>query len=402
MAMLTDFGIVASIIVIIISIVILIKRPDWNLPHKILLSIFFVFLFTLLGFYALLHDIDLLFYAVYIVYDGTGYILGPLFYIYIKSLYQPDEGLIKSNFLHFVPFALIAFFVQVPQLLSWDGDMFKYLGVISKPAWSIGETYFQAMYLLAYCIASFLLLKEYRIRLKNNYSNLERRDLRWVQYLIAGIFIVMSLDTIILSMQLIFGELQFEFYDRTIDAGIFTVFAISGLMCCLAYFGITQSKILFPDFLIQDQKDFNILNAAQQDLGHQNVVHHLSNSSPNEINMLKDNFENYLSEAKPYLNEDLTLGKLADGLEISDKKLSALLNHYLDTNFHDLINEHRVKAFKEKLKDENYSHYTLLSLAYDCGFKSKSSFNRIFKKNTGISPSKYKSELNQSGISKNL
>ncbi len=106
------------------------------------------------------------------------------------------------------------------------------------------------------------------------------------------------------------------------------------------------------------------------------------------LNTLKDVFET----EKPYLKQELTLSGLAEIISTSDKKLSALLNHSLSTSFYDYVNRYRVEAVKEKLELVEYEKYSLVGIAYTCGFNSKSSFYRAFKKETGISPTLYKAQ----------
>jgi AraC-like DNA-binding protein len=96
---------------------------------------------------------------------------------------------------------------------------------------------------------------------------------------------------------------------------------------------------------------------------------------------------------KPYLNPILSLGDLAEFLSITDKKLSFVLNQNLNTNFYDFINQYRIDDFLEKAKLEAYANYTLFGIAQDCGFNSKSSFNRIFKNKMNMLPSEYKRSL---------
>ena len=112
-----------------------------------------------------------------------------------------------------------------------------------------------------------------------------------------------------------------------------------------------------------------------------------------EATPIPDEIVGILHSAAPIFSAlvGLTLGILADAISMTDKKLSALLNHYLQTSFYDFINAYRVTEVQNKMKDERYDHYTLLAIGLECGFKSKASFNRIFKKVTGLSPSKYKS-----------
>ena len=91
----------------------------------------------------------------------------------------------------------------------------------------------------------------------------------------------------------------------------------------------------------------------------------------------------------PYIDGKLSLKQVAQKMEISTNYLSQVINENLKKNFFDFVNEYRVNLVKQKMKDPTNSQYTLLALAYDCGFNSKSSFNVIFKKNTGLTPSQY-------------
>ena len=69
--------------------------------------------------------------------------------------------------------------------------------------------------------------------------------------------------------------------------------------------------------------------------------------------------------------------------------LSAVINSGFSKNFNDFVNEFRVNVFKEKIKDPKLQHLTLLAIAFDCGFNSKATFNRSFKKATGLSPKEW-------------
>ena len=119
----------------------------------------------------------------------------------------------------------------------------------------------------------------------------------------------------------------------------------------------------------------------------------LANVSDEELDKLKVKLNQILEHEKRYLDEDLTLTTLAQQLDTTDKKLSTLLNQYINTNFYDLINSYRIEAVKEKMSLTAFDGLTLLGIAYESGFKSKTSFNRIFKKETGKSPSEFKKSL---------
>lgn len=100
-----------------------------------------------------------------------------------------------------------------------------------------------------------------------------------------------------------------------------------------------------------------------------------------------------MTNEMPYLENNLSLSMLAEQLNISANQLSQLLNEYLNKNFYDFINTYRLKEFKEGVKDPKNSHFTLLSIAYQCGFNSKTTFNTFFKKATGKTPSEYYKSL---------
>ena len=83
---------------------------------------------------------------------------------------------------------------------------------------------------------------------------------------------------------------------------------------------------------------------------------------------------------------------MADDLEISREKLSYLINTGQQKNFYKLINEFRIEEVKERLQNPHFNHFTVLGIGLECGFNSKSSFNRIFKEETGLTPSEFKKQ----------
>jgi AraC-like DNA-binding protein len=108
-----------------------------------------------------------------------------------------------------------------------------------------------------------------------------------------------------------------------------------------------------------------------------------------EAEPLRQRLEVALHQEKPYLDQDLSLAELAKMVGTSDKKLSTLLNQNMHTNFYDYINSFRIVAFKAGVAEGKLEQFSIVGLALQCGFKSKSSFYRAFKKETGLSPSQF-------------
>ena len=110
-----------------------------------------------------------------------------------------------------------------------------------------------------------------------------------------------------------------------------------------------------------------------------------------EVEAVKQQKEliDYMQSEKPFLRTKLSINDLAEDLGIPSHHLSQVINERLNQNFYDFINSYRIEELKVKLKDPHNKHLTMLGIAFDCGFNSKASFNRIFKKHTGQTPSEY-------------
>ena len=107
----------------------------------------------------------------------------------------------------------------------------------------------------------------------------------------------------------------------------------------------------------------------------------------------KQQLESLMREEKPYLDPDLTLRTLAERMDIPPNQLSRLLNEGFDKNFSEFVNTYRLESFKIKVADPSFQHLTILGLAYESGFNSKTVFNGFFKKMMGQTPSAYQKAL---------
>jgi len=98
----------------------------------------------------------------------------------------------------------------------------------------------------------------------------------------------------------------------------------------------------------------------------------------------------YLEKDKPYMNNKLKLQDIANYLELASYQLSQVISTELNCNFYTLINKYRIDEAKRNLINPDKQHLTILDIAYEVGFNSKSAFNTAFKKSANMTPSQYK------------
>jgi len=366
---------ISGIVINTIIIWLLTKTNKSALAQKILIVIFIGIVFLLLNFYAELNKIRLLHILTFNIQDTITLFFGPLLYVYVKSLFIEDKKLIRKNRFHFIFPLLYLMVYSIPDLF------YSYFEIKLTPfaenLYAINDYFFviNDFYLLIYLLLTLKLLSTYNKVARSIYSNLKDKELRWVKYfIVCGIFIII-VD--------IFTYVYDYFYtEQELNSGFVTVGFIVIMLFFLGYYGVKQSKILVPEFLLNP-----VINKEPS-------VNSIK-MNPIEIEERISKIKEVLSKERLFLDEDLTLNKLANKVSLNDKKLSAIINQEMNTSFYDLINSYRLEEFKRRVSSDEFSNLTILGIAYDCGFKTKSTFNRLFKLNTGMAPSEYKKNENK-------
>jgi AraC-like DNA-binding protein len=105
--------------------------------------------------------------------------------------------------------------------------------------------------------------------------------------------------------------------------------------------------------------------------------------------LIATQLQDLMAREKPYLNPGLTIAELSDRMDIPKHQLSQAINAELGSNFYELVNQYRVNEFKKQAIDPANSHLSILGVALECGFNSKATFNQVFKKSEGVTPSAY-------------
>ncbi len=161
----------------------------------------------------------------------------------------------------------------------------------------------------------------------------------------------------------------------------FSVFCVVGLAGLFWIFLRKNNKAEKPNLKTTNQK--GILASKK---------YKNSSLSKEKRSIYKQKILQAIEEEKVYLNHDLTQASFAKQLGLSSHHLSEVLSLEFDTNFYQLINSYRIKEAKNILASST-NNTKILAVAYDAGFKSKTTFNRVFKEQTGATPSEYKKKM---------
>ncbi len=297
------------------------------------------------------------------------YLLGPLVYLYIKTLVHEDDVWSWKTVLHLTPFIII-FAQSIPYLSRPAAEKLEiYLrfkdAIPSSSPQAMFYTVGYFLQLLVYLFLNAYKLRNYTVKYKQKVANSQIIYVSWFKkvFVAFAIYQVVELSTVIYFRYNQIRIMEFEYG---------TVSLLSTFILVVAYTAFMQSSNLFPTLIPikVEAKEHSLLSQSEID-GH--------------LERLKE----LVINEKPYKDSELKLSDLAKMLSIQPHILSLVINQGLELNFYDFINFYRVEDVKKKLLDSSLQHLSILGIAYEVGFNSKASFYRIFKKATGQTPSEY-------------
>ena len=298
---------------------------------------------------------------------------GPLLYIYTLLATNKIKKLRLKHTLHSIPFLLFTVYFAHKVYNLRRTDLYEAISSLFNDNNNIMVMAFGILnhfHLIIYLALSIILLRNYTKQLSNNYSFTEGINLRWLKNLIFGITAI----AVLIVVGLIFSDIFPLITHYVKGSFIFSAFAL--LPFYMSFYVLTQK-------LTYAESDVNLESTKYESSG-------LSKEASRKIAL---QLSEYMELEKPFLDSKLSIKELSGVLKLHTKQLSQVINENFEQNFFNYINNHRVEEFKRRLVDSENDNFTLIAVAYDCGFNTKSSFNSIFKKVTGMTPSTYKSSL---------
>ena len=302
-------------------------------------------------------------------------LLGPVFYFYVQSLLNSNFKLSRKDLIHFVPAALYLVYILIVFIVDKlildefyfyaDGrDMdldfwYQMAGLIS---------------MLFYLFLSLRYYLHYRSYSLQEVSYADEIAFSWIKHFTIAFGIILVLRVLFFVLNPEWGEFGNKYWYYLCFSILLYYISITGYSNTIRTSAPQGAKLL-PGFTAPEVQ----LTKQQEDETENSL----------ELNGWKDKILELFDKQEIHINPNLTLTDLASLLDTNRNIVSRAINQEFQVNFNDFVNEKRAEAVIAKLNKGEHSTSTLLGIAYDCGFNSKTTFNRAFKKHVGTTPKQY-------------
>ena len=298
-------------------------------------------------------------------------LMGPLLFFYIREIISPKPFTLSDIF-HLVPFLIFVSTILPLTLLNTFENNFA-VGDVDRL--SIGIWILTIVQYAFYWWKIVRRINLSQASLQMEFSNLEGKTLLWMKNFLHILGVCLLLLTITIPIAV--HANNYKLVDIIVRLSLVATIFV------LVYEGLYQEEIF---------SNINTIEPIELD---KNVV--LKNDKKGQLNQnnseLMQKLLVHMDKKKPYLEEGLTLTGLAQQLNMTRNQLSSLINSNTGDNFYKFINKYRVEEIKKIFSDPGKNNYTILAMAYEAGFPSKSSFHKIFKELTGLTPTEYLNRL---------
>ena len=295
---------------------------------------------------------------------------GSLLYLYCRKVVF-NAPFKRVDLVHLLP--LLACYVLNADALFFYHEEMR-LWIVGSPA-PTQRLWFSEYILfgvaLAYCVATGLLIRRYHQQASDTLSNFNPAIFQWLTALVISLIVIFMVK----------GVMAFS------NFATLTMLVLSDAMIVLIIYVIALKQWRNPEFFVIDSSgDENVLNQPITPSEYESVG--VVDEETRVV--MYEEITRHIEEEQCYRNSQLTLSTLADAIGISPHHLSEVLNQHAGQNFNYFINAYRVKEVCDALRAK--SSATVLDIAFQAGFSSKSTFNTIFKKFTGVTPTQYRQE----------
>ena len=314
----------------------------------------------------------------------TPWVFGPLVYLYARAASDRSWRFTSRALVHFVPVTITTIAMMPFYVMSGPGK------IAAWERWSAEGLTGALAYLdpfkyalgIAYSVATALYLVRHRRDVEQDYSNIERVNLRWLFWITAstgGIWVLVT-------------GLRIADVSTAIRDGHVAI-TMALLVYGIGYMGLRQPEIFryhSADVPVQ-QRAVETPAALQPGMSAQRYER--SGLGDAEAVQIREALLGMMETEQPWKESELTLTDLASRLNTTPHKLSAVLNSQMRQTFYDFVNGYRVREVQRRIQAGDTRSLKMLALAMDAGFASKSTFNEVFKKHTNQTPSAFRQAI---------
>lgn len=294
------------------------------------------------------------------------FLIGPVYYFYIKSLLDRQFRLKWTDGLHMIP-CLVAYFNRGSFFLLPPEDKISRLdAALEATQYDVSISFIIPIAIHVAQTLVYLVLANQQLRKVNasaNERNLQFK--KWLQGFTFG-FGAYWIATFLWMLYLTLANAFFH------EVDYINVLFTACLVNVLAYVSVYHNQE-FSQYML------SLLSEKYQK----------SSLSPEQSKSLLQKIVKVMEEEKPYLDSDLKISDLARSVSTTTNIVSQVLNQETNKNFFEFVNSYRIAEAMKRLSDPEFSHISILGIAMDAGFSNKNTFNRLFKKHTGLTPTQF-------------
>lgn len=348
---------------IVLGSMLFFQKNNNSRANRILAILFFFMAYRLLVESGINYGIGSVSHWSYHILFEYNWVYGTLIFFYIKNYLSPTTLWQKSDFWHFIPVTVEVLFSNWVkwQNFYWDGtaESLSPFGSWSYQLWEHTPLQFLVTsgLILFYSSKATYLLKEVQ---EDKQVKLLPHSLQWIKQIL---WAYQGFSVLLLLVVLV----DYLFFNYAFNS--FYQFPIYIVMAILTYWLGLQA------YLKRNEVVRKTIKSSQQ---------------MSQLEALAANLDQLMKQEQLFLNPNLSLADLGEVLNVKTYLITQALNQVKQRKFTDYVNEFRIKQLKTLLQNPDYQHYSLLALAFEAGFNSKASFNRIVKKLTGKSPTQLK------------
>ncbi|MGC6432398.1 MAG: helix-turn-helix domain-containing protein [Jejuia sp.] len=308
-------------------------------------------------------------------------LIGPVVYFYTKSLLNPIFKISRNDWIHFIPailYGIYSLVVFITDKLVLD-EYYFYANQKDKDL----ADWYQTAGIISMTFYLVLSLKDYGNYKKLIFEKVSYADtilFAWIRNFMIAFLGLIILRVLLFIINPEWGNFGNQFWYYLCFSCVFYYVAFNG------YTHAVKASILSEEENVQ-------LSIFEENIEKTNNISEKPQLLESEILEWKTKLEVLISKEHIYKKSTLTLLDVAKKLNTTSKMISTVVNTGFNMNFNDFINHYRVEAVIDQLKRGEQNSKTLLGIAIDCGFNSKATFNRAFKKHTSLSPKDYLSQL---------